>query len=122
MLSRLQKIDKDTNDIINMIRDYLFSIGIRTSKERAWAIFQTVHQMPYKLMVERNKKITYQGQGKHITHKYGNQLLVVKNIGKFELKGVSVRKDKAKRAVIKFMPSAEIKTLVENSIEVVQDA
>ena len=48
MLSKLQKADKDTNDLIDQVREYLFSIGIRTTRERAWDIFQSVHQLPYK--------------------------------------------------------------------------
>jgi len=120
MLSRLQKVDKDTNDLIEMVKDYLFSVGVRTSKERAWDIFQAIHQLPYKFLVERNNEIKYQGQGQHITHKHGNQLLTIKNIGKFELKGVSVKKDKAKKASIKFTPSKEIKRLVEESIKVIE--
>jgi len=113
MLSRLQKADKDTNELIDSVRDYLFSVGVRTSRERAWDIFQNVHRIPYKLLVSRNKEIPYQGQGKHISHKHGDQLLVIKNIGKFELKGVSMKKDQQKKATIKFSPSAEIKAEIE---------
>lgn len=120
MLTRLQKVDKDTNELIEMVKDYLFSVGIRTSKERAWDIFQKVHQLPYKFMIERNKEIRYQGQGMHITHKHGNQLLTIKNIGRFELKGVSVRKNSAKKATIKFSPSKEIRRLIEDNIKVVE--
>ena len=120
MLTRLQKVDADTNTLIEMVKNYLFSVGVRTSKERAWDIFQAIHQLPYKLMLEKNSEIKYQGQGAHITHKHGNQLLVIKNVGKFELKGVSVRKDKEKKATIKFTPSAEIRRLVEENIKVIE--
>ena len=121
MLTRLQKVDKDTNELIDMVKEYLFSVGVRTSKERAWDIFQTIHQLPYRFMVERNKEIKYQGQGMHITHKYGNQLLTIKNIGKFELKAVSVKKDSIKRPTIKFTPSAEIRSLIEENVKVIDN-
>lgn len=113
MLKKLQKIDQDTNDLIDRVRAYLFSVGIRTTRERAWDVFQNVHRIPYEMMIEKNPKIKYQGQGQHITHKHGSQLMVIKNVGKFELKGVSVTKDKKKKASIKFYPSAEVKAMVE---------
>lgn len=113
MLSKLQKSDKDTNELIDMAKAYLFSVGVRTSRERAWDILKNMHQLPYKLLVARNKQIEYQGQGVHISHKHGDQLLVVRNIGRFELKGVSSRKTKEKTATIKFTPSEEIKKEVQ---------
>lgn len=119
MLDSLQKSDKDTNELIDKVRDYLFSIGIRTTRERAWDIFQTVHQLPYKMLIERNPVITYQGNGQHISYKHGNQLLVVRHLGRFEIKGVSARKNKKKVAAIKFSPSYDIKKLVEK-VEVIE--
>ena len=35
MLNRLQKVDKDTNELIDAVKDFLFSVGVRTSRERA---------------------------------------------------------------------------------------
>ena len=113
MLKKLQKADKDTNELIDQVKEYLFSIGIRTSRERAWDIFQKVHQIPYLMLIERNPEIKYQGVGQHISHKHGDQLLVIKDLGKFEIKGVSMRRNDKKRAAVKFTPSAEIKALVE---------
>jgi hypothetical protein len=118
MLNKLQKADKDTNDLIDQVRDYLFSIGIRTSRERAWDIFQNVHQLPYKMLIERNPTIKYQGVGNHISHKHGDQMLVIKHLGRFEIKGVSSKKDQKKTAAIKFAPSNEIKKLVQK-VEVI---
>jgi len=114
MLDKLQKADDDTNELIDEVQKYLFSIGIRTSKERAWDIFQTVHQLPYKVLIEKNPTIKYQGVGAHISHKHGSQLLVIKHLGKFEMKGVSSKKDQKKTASIKFSPSNEIKRLMQN--------
>lgn len=113
ILNRLQKTDDDTNKLIDMVKDYLFSVGIRTSRERAWDIFQNVFKIPYKLVVDRNPEIDYQGQGRHISSKHGAQLLVVKDIGRFELKGVSSHKNQKKTASITFVPSADIRALVE---------
>lgn len=119
MLNKLQKADKDTNDLINQVKEYLFSIGIRTSRERAWDIFQTVHQMPYLMLVERNPEIEYQGVGQHISHnKHGNQFLAIKSVGRFELKGVSSKREQKKKAAVKFMPSAEMKKLVAEKVKV----
>ena len=118
MLNKLQKADKDTNDLIDQVRAYLFSIGIRATRERAWDIFQAVHQIPYKMLIEKNPKIKYQGAGAHISHKHNSQLLVVKNLGRFEIKGVSSKKDKKKTATIKFMPSYEVRDMIKK-VEVI---
>jgi hypothetical protein len=118
MLDKLQKADKDTNELIDKVKAYLFSIGIRTTRERAWDIFQTIHQMPYKELIEKNPIIKYQGAGAHIGHKHGSQILVIKNLGRFEIKGVSSKKDKKKTATIKFMPSYEVRDLVKK-VEVI---
>ena len=118
MLDKLQKADKDTNELIDRVKDYLFSVGIRTSRERAWDILQNVHQIPYKMLIERNPKIEYQGVGAHISHKHGDQLLVVKHLGKFEIKGVGAKRDQKKTAAIKFTPSNDIKKMVEQ-VEVI---
>lgn len=119
MLNKLQKADADTNELINQVRDYLFSIGIRTSRERAWDIFQKVHQLPYLMLIEKNPEIEYQGVGQHISHnKHSKQFLAIKNVGRFELKGVSSTRDQKKKAAVKFMPSAEMKRLVAEKVEV----
>lgn len=117
MLKKLQKVDADTNELINQYRQFLFDNGIRTSKERAWELFQHAHKLPYLMLIEANPKITYQGVGAHISHKHGKQLLVIKNVGKFEIKGVSNKKSNSKSAAIKFQPSNDIKKLLE-SVEV----
>jgi len=113
MLTKLQKADKDTNKLIDEYKDFLFSIGIRTSRERAWEIFQQAHKLPYTMLIKANPEISYQGAGRHITHSQGNQLLVIKNIGKFEIKGVSDKKDNEKSAAIKFIPSNDVKAMLE---------
>lgn len=118
ILTRLQKADEDTNNLIDAFRDYLFSVGIRTSRERAWDIFKTSFKLPFELLVRKNETIKYQGPGAHISHKHGDQLLVIKNVGKFELKGVSMKKDQKKRAAIKFVPSADVREMVEQVVVV----
>jgi len=120
LLPRLQKSDKDTNELIEEVTKFLFSVGVRTSRERAWAIFEGIHKLPYKLMVKKNPVIKYQGQGNHISSKHGSQLLTIKNVGRFELKGVSSRKDQKKTASITFVPSADIRDLV-STIEVLEE-
>lgn len=118
MLDKLQKVDKDTNELINAVQKYLFSVGIRTSKERAWDILQTMYKIPFEMLIKRNSVIKYQGQGAHISSKHGAQLMVIKNIGRFEVKGIVNTKTKTKRAKVKYTPSADIQNLA-NSIEVI---
>lgn len=113
MLSKLQKVDKDTNELIEEFRKYLFSIGIRTSSERAWDILQKAYKVPFEFLIEKNDTIKYQGAGAHISHKHGDQLLVVKNLGKFEVKGIVNKTTGTKRATVKFSPSADIRELAE---------
>ena len=117
MLSKLQKIDKDTNDLIEQYRQYLMSVGIRTSKERAWDILQQAYKLPFEFLVSKNQSIKYQGAGAHISHKHNNQLMVIKNLGKFEVKGIVNKATGTKRATVKFTPSNDIKELT-NKIEV----
>ena len=119
-LSKLQKSDKDTNELIDKVREYLFSIGIRTSRERAWDIFQAIHKMPYEILITKNKVIKYQGQGQHISHKnQPSQVLTIKDIGKFEIKAVSSTKSKPKRASIKFVASKDIQKMLDEKVEVI---
>lgn len=118
MLDKLQKVDKDTIELIDRFRDYLFSIGIRTSRERAWAIFQTAYKLPFEMIIKRNKKIKYQGQGVHISSKHGKQQMVIKDVGKFIVQGVSSKKSGTKKAAVKFTPSEDIKQLAAE-IEVI---
>lgn len=109
MLNRLQKVDKDTNELIDAVKDFLFSVGVRTSRERAWEIFKEVYKIPFRILIERNDEIKYQGQGTHLSSKHGSQLLVVHDIGRFELKGIA--KGSSKKAVVKYVPSQDIKNL-----------
>jgi hypothetical protein len=121
LLKNLQKIDKDTNDIIDEVRDYLFSVGVRTSRERAWDILYNIHKIPYEHLAKKNHKIVYQGQGFHLSHKrHGEQLMVVRNLGRYELKAVSSRKDKDKSPSVRFVPSPDI-TKIFDEIEIVGD-
>ena len=119
MLDRLQKIDQDTNDLIEEVQKFLFSVGVRTSKERAWAIFKACYKIPFEMLITRNNTIEYQGQGVHLSSRHNKQRLVIKDIGKFEIKGVSMKKDIAKTAVVKFIPSYDIKNLVAAKVEVI---
>lgn len=109
MLNRLQKVDKDTNELIDAVKDFLFSVGVRTSRERAWEIFKEVYKIPFRILIERNDEIKYQGQGTHLSSKHGSQLLVIHDIGRFELKGIA--KGPSKKAVVKYVPSQDIKNL-----------
>lgn len=114
MLNSLQKSDKDTNELIERVKDYLFSIGIRTTRERAWDILQKVNHLPYEMLLEKNPEITYQGQGRHVrqtTHE--SQVFVIRSLGRYELKGLSNGK-----AVIKFIPSKALKNKVSESVKV----
>lgn len=111
MLDRLQKKDIDTNALIDEVQKFLFSVGVRTSKERAWEIFKTCFKLPFELLISRNEKIEYQGQGVHLSSRHNVQRLIIKSIGKFELKGVSSKNTVNKKAVVKFVPSKDIKNL-----------
>lgn len=119
MLKSLQKSDKDTNELIDKMRDYLFSVGIRTTRERAWDIFLKAHEIPYDTLLKNNQEIEYQGNGKHIlqsTHE--SQILVIRNLGRYELKGIKGNSGKTRKASIKFIPSEKIKNKVEESVKV----
>lgn len=114
MLNSLQKSDKDTNELIDRVRDYLFSIGIRTTRERAWDILQKVNHLPYEMLLEKNPEIKYQGQGRHVrqaTHE--SQVFVIRNLGRYELKGLAKGS-----AVIKFIPSNSLKNKIGESVKV----
>jgi len=119
VLAKLQKEDARSNELIDRVTAYLFSVGVRTSRERAWDIIQNVHRIPYEMLVESNPVIKYQGQGTHISRKHGNQLLSIRDLGKFELKGVSSRKDASKKASIRFRPSKVLQRYIEENIEVI---
>ena len=119
MLAKLQTKDTRSNELIDKVTAYLFSVGIRTTRERAWDIIQNVHRIPYEMLVELNPVIKYQGQGTHISRKHGNQLLSIRNLGNFELKGVSNKKGMAKKASIRFRPSKTLRRYIEENIEVV---
>lgn len=118
-LNKLQKSSEDTKQLIDKVQEFLFSIGIRTSKERAWYIFQQVFKMPYEVLLEKNQKIEYQGAGRNLTHKeHGNQILTINDVGRFELKGISNKQ--GVKAVVKFTPSKEVLDYVENNVKVVE--
>lgn len=113
-LDKLQKSDTDTLELIEAFTDYLFSIGVRTDKERAWAIFQTAFKLPYDLLAKRNNEITYQGQGVHLTHKkFGNQILTIKDLGRFEIKA-----NKNGRVKVNFTPSKDVFNYLEEKVKV----
>lgn len=117
-LGKLQKSDVDTNALIDKVQKFLFSIGIRTSRERAWFVFQQVFRLPYELLMERNEEIAYQGVGKHLTQKeHNDQILTIQNVGRFEIKAVSNKQ--GSKAVMKFKPSKEFDRYVAESIKVV---
>lgn len=117
---KLQKIDDDTNALIDNFRAYLFSIGYRATREKAWLILQKAHKLPYEHLIEKNKGgIYYQGQGKHISSKHGDQLMVVRELGRFEVKAVSDRKEETSySSVIKFKPSQDLVEEIKNSVPV----
>ena len=47
MLDRLQKADQETIEFIKLIKQTLFSLGIRTSEERAWEVFKSLNKLPF---------------------------------------------------------------------------
>lgn len=116
ILDKLQKTDKHTKKLIKEMRKLLFSMGIRTSHERAWAILQASFKLPFEYIIGLNKEIEYQGSGVHISSKHGDQLVVVKDLGRFEVKAVG--KKGKRKAAVKFVPSEDIKRLAEETIEV----
>lgn len=126
-MSKLQKADADTNALIDAMQAFLLDyfrskgiMGLPITREFAWDVFSTVHKLPYALLINRNPVIEYQGPGTHISSKHGSQQLVIKNIGKFELKGVSARKDLKKKPSIKFKPSKDIIQMLEENVEVIE--
>ena len=119
MLQRLQKKDKHTKELIKQMTKYLFSVGIRTSEERAWDILQTAFKLPFEYVVSLNDEIGYQGQGVHISSKHGDQLVTIKDLGRFELKAVG--KEDSRKAVVKFKPSEDINRLVETKVKVIEN-
>lgn len=116
----LQKIDEKTNELIDIYRNYLMSINIRVDRERAWEMLQKAHRLPYEYLIYLNEEdgIEYQGQGAHITHKHGDQLLVVKELGRFELKAVSSRKDQTKQATIRYKIPNDLLNEVRERVKV----
>lgn len=118
---KLQKIDEDTNNLIDNFRAYLFSLGIRTTREKTWLILQKAHRLPYEHLMEKNSEgIKYQGQGKHISSRHGNQLMVIKELGRYEVKAVSSRqKDVAYSSTIKFKPSQDLLEEIKSNIPVI---
>ena len=116
ILDRLQKVDKHTKKLIEEMRKALFSMGVRTSNERAWAILQAAFKLPFEYIIGLNEEIEYQGAGVHISSKHGDQLVVIKDLGRFEVKAVG--NEGNRKAVVKFIPSEDIKNLAEEAIRV----
>lgn len=117
----LQKIDEQTNEVIDLYREYLFSIGVRASRERAWNMLQMAHQLPYNYLITKNTDgITYQGQGVHISSKHGNQLLVMKGLGRFELKAVKSGAQ-GLTSTIRYKPSADLLKRIQDNVPVIQE-
>lgn len=117
----LQKVDEDTNKLIDDFRAFLFSIGYRATREKAWTVLQKAHKIPYEHLIEKNKEgIEYQGQGRHISAKHGNQLMVIRELGRFEVKAVSNRnkEEESYSATIKFKPSQDLMDEIKSSIPV----
>ena len=119
---KLQKIDNDTNAIIDAFQTYLVrDHNLKTvTRDKALQIFQMIHKLPYHVLISRNPEITYQGQGRHLNNKFEKQQLVIKDLGKFELQGVSSKKHLEKTARIKFTPSKDINKLLEK-VKVVEN-
>lgn len=108
-------INEGSKEIIEMVRDYLFRVGIATSRERAWAIFQEMQYIPYRYLIEKNKDegIEYQGSGKYISNKdYPNQALTIQGVGRYELKAIKDNANKKYKANIIFKPARTIKDAV----------
>lgn len=122
MLERLQKTDSDTLELISKVKDFLFSINIRIDDERAWEIFRGVFTLPFEMLLARNPEIKYQGPGRHLRlNKHSNQRLVIRGLGKFELKAVSSKRDERKKASIKFTPGEGLRKTIEDRIVVIPD-
>jgi hypothetical protein len=122
VLEKLQKTDSDTLELIDKVKEFLFSINVRVDDERAWEIFKGVFVIPFEMLVAKNPEIKYQGAGRHLRLKsHANQRLVVRGLGKFELKAVSSKKDERKKASIKFIPGEGLRKTIEERIVVVQD-
>lgn len=119
---KLQKVDEDTNALIDEFRAFLFSIGYRATREKAWIILQKAHKLPYEVLMDKNKEgIEYQGQGRHISSRHGNQLMVIKELGRFEVKAtVDKSSDEmfGYNATIKFKPSQDLVKEIRETIPV----
>lgn len=111
----LQKIDERTNEIIDLFRDFLFSVGVRTTRERAWVILKKAHRLPFEYLIYLNEDegIEYQGQGVHISAKHGNQLMVIKELGRFEIQST-----KQRQATIKYKPPKDLVAEVKERVKV----
>jgi len=114
---RFQKQDKDTLALISAVKQYLFSLGIRVDDQKAFDIFLIMNKLPYYVLIDRNESITYQGQGTHLTHKENSsQILVVKDIGRFELK--AVKGNNTFTPKFRFIPSQDLQDLVKKEVRV----
>lgn len=116
----LQKIDEATNNLINEYQAFLFSMGIRISRERVWQVLEKAYKLPYEVLIDLNKDgIIDQGQGRHISSKHGNQLMVIKGLGRFEVKAIGPQDNRG--ASIKFKPSQDMDREVREQIPVIEE-
>lgn len=122
MLKKLQKTDEDTIALIKEVSKYLFSIGIRTSEERAWDIVQEIYKIPYKMLVERNPEITkWTEDGKYAARTSGKHQLSIRGLGKFTLQAVGKGKNKDNNSArVKFAPSKDIQNILDEKVKVVK--
>lgn len=116
----LQKVDERTNEVIDLFTKFLFSVGIRTTKERAWVILKKAQRLPFEYLIALNEEegIEYQGAGKHISAKHGNQLMTIRELGRYELKAVSSKKDDKKTATIRYVLPTDLQQEIMDKIKV----
>jgi len=120
MLDKLQKIDEDTLELIKRANQLFFRVGIRTDEERTWEIIKELFKLPFKMIIEKNPEIEYQGKGVHLTNKqHPTQVMTIRELGRFELKAVSTRQNNIKRPAIRFKPTKEIQLLAEQKVKVI---
>ena len=110
MKKRIFKIDTDTVELIEEVRRYLFSIGIRTSRERAWDIFKSVFQIPFNMLIEKNPKLEYSRR----PARNSSQVLSVRDLGRFVLKA-----NVSGSVGAKFHPSTKLTKRLNAEVEVI---
>ncbi|HQQ39378.1 MAG: hypothetical protein BWX57_00364 [Tenericutes bacterium ADurb.Bin024] len=116
---RLYKTDEKVLEVIEMVRDFLFDIGIQTSQEEAWAIFEKMNHIPYEYLISKNKEIEYQGEGTYVSNKdYPDQVLTIQEVGRYELKATKNNRSKCYVPKIKFKPAKNIEEQIKSEIKV----